>query len=45
MENIMTIRAPERIRNELSKEAKRTGIPRNALVLQILSEWLERRQP
>lgn len=41
MDNIMTVRAPADIRNSLTDLAKQLGIPRNALILQILREWVK----
>ena len=35
--DIMTIRAPEELRNELNRIAKKHGLTRNALVINILS--------
>lgn len=37
---IMTIRAPDELKNKLSSKAKELGITRNALVLVILNEWI-----
>lgn len=44
MASIMTVRAPEELQNELKQIAEKRGFTRNALILQILQEWLERKQ-
>lgn len=44
MEKIMTVRAPDDIREGLREIAAAQGYTRNALILQILREWLERRK-
>lgn len=41
MANIMTVRAPDNLQKALMDYAKSQGIPRNALILQILWEWIE----
>lgn len=41
MANIMTIRPPDDLRQQLKMIAKARGFPLNSLVLQILWEWLE----
>ena len=43
MAKIMTVRPPESMHQKLKEQAKRWGIPLNALVLQILREWIERK--
>ena len=42
MYSIMTVRAPDNMQKTLSVQAKGLGLARNALILQILWEWLER---
>lgn len=42
MANIMTVRAPEDLQKILKDIAKKKGMPRNSLVLQILWEWAEK---
>ena len=44
MTDIMTVRAPEEMQNELKHIACQWGITRNALVLQILRDWLDARK-
>lgn len=44
MSSIMTVRAPEELQSELKQIAAKRGFTRNALILQILQEWLERKQ-
>ena len=44
MERIMTVRVPDDLQKALSKKAKKLGYPRNALVLQILRDWLEKQK-
>mgnify|MGYP002326578248 CR=1 FL=1 len=41
MANIMTIRAPDEMQRLLKETSKDLGFTRNALVLQILWEWLK----
>lgn len=41
MSKIMTVRPSEQIYKELSKKAREVGITRNALVCNILYEWLK----
>lgn len=41
MGSIMTVRAPEDLQDILSAQAKSLGLARNALVLQILWDWVE----
>lgn len=43
--DIMTIRAPDELQEELKERAKAIGLTRNALVVQILWEWLEKDKP
>lgn len=38
---IMTVRAPDALKNVLFNEAQHRGQTRNALILQILWEWVE----
>ena len=44
MAAIMTVRAPENMQRKLSEEARNIGLTRNALVMQILREWMEKNQ-
>lgn len=37
---IMTVRAPARMQEKLKEYAEESGITRNALIIQILWEWL-----
>lgn len=41
MANIMTVRAPDELRDTLKQMAAKKGFTRNALILQILQEWVE----
>jgi len=41
MANVMTIRPPENLRASLKKAANKRGLTVNALVLQILWDWLK----
>ena len=41
MAKIMTVRAPDNMHDVLMATAKEYGITRNALILQILREWLK----
>lgn len=43
MPNIMPIRPPEELRKSIKDEANRLGISANALVLQILWSWAEKK--
>ena len=42
MASIMTVRAPDDLQRALSEQAKKLGYPRNALVIQILWDWVDR---
>ena len=42
MSNIMTVRAPEDLQKNLGEIAKKQGLTRNALILHILWDWLEK---
>lgn len=42
MVDIMTVRAPDNLQKALKDVAKDKGLTRNALILQILWEWLEK---
>lgn len=44
MASIMTIRAPDELQRTLKEYAKQFGYPRNALVLQILQEWVNKKE-
>lgn len=41
MADIMTVRVPKEMRDILSLKAKRMGLARNALIIQILWDWIE----
>lgn len=41
---IMTVRAPDKLQKTLKKKAEEQGQTRNALILQILWEWLEKEE-
>lgn len=38
----MTVRAPENLQKKLSEIAKKQGLTRNALILHILWDWMEK---
>ena len=40
MADIMTVRAPEYMQAELKSIARQWGLTRNALILEILRDWL-----
>lgn len=42
MNPIMTIRAPQELQRELSRQAQKMGFTRSTLVLNILWDWLKR---
>lgn len=42
--SIMTVRAPENLREKLSCYSREIGITRNALVLMILNNWVEQKE-
>lgn len=42
--SIMTVRAPDDLREKLSSYSHEIGITRNALVLMILNSWLEQKE-
>ncbi len=42
MASIMTVRAPSDLQKLLSSQAKELGLARNALILQILWDWVGR---
>ncbi len=44
MANIMTVRASDELRESLKHLATEKGLTRNALILQILWEWMENRK-
>ncbi len=44
MAKIMTVRPPEKLHNLLKQSAKNRGLTLNALILQILWEFLEKEQ-
>ena len=39
--NILTVRAPEELQRLLKEKATKSGMTRNALILQILWDWVE----
>lgn len=41
MASIMTVRAPDDLQKILKEQAKKLGYPRNALILQILRDWVK----
>lgn len=41
---IMTVRAPDDLQNKLKMFAGKQGLTRNALILQILWEWVKRQE-
>lgn len=41
--DIMTVRAPDKLQEALKKKAEEQGQTRNALILQILWEWMEKK--
>ena len=44
MADIMTVRPPDDLKQILTQAAKQTGIPRNALILQILWDWAKKNE-
>lgn len=42
--NIMTVRAPDDMREKLALYSNRKGITRNALVLVILEDWIKQQE-
>lgn len=42
LSSIMTVRAPDKLQRELKKIAEEQGFTRNALILQILREWVNK---
>lgn len=42
--NIMTVRAPDDIREKLAMYSNRKGITRNALILVILDNWIKQQE-
>lgn len=42
--DIMTVRAPDKLRDALKEKAEEQGQTRNALILQILWEWVEKEE-
>lgn len=44
MASIMTVRAPDKLQCELKKIAQEQGFTRNALILQILQEWINKQE-
>lgn len=45
MANIMTVRAPEKLQKKLTESARNQGLTRNALILNILWDWVEQNNP
>lgn len=41
---IMTVRAPDDLHLKLKKSAEKYGLTRNALILQILWEWVQEQE-
>lgn len=41
---IMSVRAPDSLKNKLSQHAKKHGLTRNALILQILWSYVEQQE-
>ena len=44
MASIMTVRAPDELQQLLKEHAKKLGYPRNALIIQILREWVNQQK-
>lgn len=44
MQSIMTVRAPDALQEDLKKIAAREGLTRNALILQILWDWVKQKE-
>lgn len=44
MANIMTVMAPENLQSQLKDRAQRQGLTRNALILQILWDWIKKNE-
>lgn len=44
MASIMTVRAPDSLQIKLKQAAQRQGLTRNALILQILGEWMRKQE-
>lgn len=42
--NLMTVRAPDDLQKILKDAAKKEGYTRNSLILQILWDWVRRRE-
>lgn len=42
--NIMTVRAPDDIREKLARYSNKRGITRNALILVILDDWIRQQE-
>lgn len=42
--NVMTVRAPDELREKLSLHSKNIGVTRNALILVILSDWIKKQE-
>lgn len=40
----MTVRAPDKLQKILNIKSKHLGLTRNALILQILWEWIEKNE-
>ncbi len=41
---VMTVRAPDEMQEKLLRKSKEIGITRNALILLILKQWLDKRE-
>lgn len=44
MTGIMTVRAPDSLQESLKDKAREQGLTRNALILQILWEWIDKNE-
>ena len=44
MASIMTVRANDELQHQLKEKARSLGLTRNALVLQILWEWINKNE-
>lgn len=42
--NIMSVRAPDLLQIRLKEQAEKQGLTRNALILQILWDWVEKNE-
>lgn len=44
MDSVMSVRAPDELKKKLKRFAKKQGVTRNALILQILWEWVRKNE-